>query len=455
MKQRRAVSRKPRFESCEKRLNMTVSFDAATLLSLPSETQQVGSVQAADFNGDSIIDLAVSRGGDGPSRDDLAYLEWFPGTSSETFEQVVNVGVGNNLGSELALGDIDLDGDLDLLASIDGLAWYENVGGTGVFEMAQQIRDSHTWELSLVDLDSDSDLDILTFVRTGRYDSTPAWYENLERFELGLYGAELLISTFGSSAHPADIDGDGRQDIVTNFQRLWAAGCDSSMTWSPGKDDAGEPFGEGRPFALEADICSYPSEPILSDFDGDGDVDIVTTYHSTLNFYENLGGGAFGEARELIDMFATNVVEMALIDFDNDGDLDIVLEARTEGRGHLLWLENDGNTRIVATHDIARSDFRLELHDLVDFDSDGDTDVIASIANDVVLYRSDAADQPQEILGDLDGDGVVDLADYRVLAANFHHQNVTSAEGDLNEDGVVDFADFLVLSRRYSRAVVM
>lgn len=49
-------------------------------------------------------------------------------------------------------------------------------------------------------------------------------------------------------------------------------------------------------------------------------------------------------------------------------------------------------------------------------------------------------------LGDINGDGVTDLADFNILAINFGSTNATRQQGDLNDDSVVDLADFNILA---------
>jgi hypothetical protein len=46
------------------------------------------------------------------------------------------------------------------------------------------------------------------------------------------------------------------------------------------------------------------------------------------------------------------------------------------------------------------------------------------------------------IPGDINGDGLVDVADYNIWAANVGATGATWAQGDLNGDGLVDVADY-------------
>ena len=58
------------------------------------------------------------------------------------------------------------------------------------------------------------------------------------------------------------------------------------------------------------------------------------------------------------------------------------------------------------------------------------------------------------VLGDADGDGVVDVADLGVLGANFNQSNMTVADGDFNDDGIVDVADLGILGANWTASQV-
>ena len=56
--------------------------------------------------------------------------------------------------------------------------------------------------------------------------------------------------------------------------------------------------------------------------------------------------------------------------------------------------------------------------------------------------------------GDINGDGMVEFADFLVLSANFgRDDNVLHTDGDIDCDGTVAFADFLILSTNFGTAV--
>ena len=54
-----------------------------------------------------------------------------------------------------------------------------------------------------------------------------------------------------------------------------------------------------------------------------------------------------------------------------------------------------------------------------------------------------------DVLGDVDGNGIVEMADFLLLAENFGKETDT---GDLNGDGFVSFVDFLILAKNFGNS---
>ena len=58
-----------------------------------------------------------------------------------------------------------------------------------------------------------------------------------------------------------------------------------------------------------------------------------------------------------------------------------------------------------------------------------------------------------DTLGDLDGNGTVEFADFLTLSANFGNAVEGHEQGDIDCSGTVEFADFLVLSANFGNTV--
>lgn len=129
-------------------------------------------------------------------------------------EEIVRMFDANGAG--VAAGDLDNDGDLDLLfgndAEEDTLLW--NLGGLRF--RAETFSTGKTRDVKLVDVDADGLLDVVLTRNTGSLN----YFRNLGAVEGG-EGATFRRQTLAGVAAPAyatnwgDLDGDGDLDLVT------------------------------------------------------------------------------------------------------------------------------------------------------------------------------------------------------------------------------------------------
>lgn len=256
----------------------------------------------------------------------------------------------------------------------------------------------------------------------------------------------------GDSAAVADVNGDGWLDVLLahggDRPRLFLNGgatdgvwVDASATWLP----ASAPLYSGF-------------RPILADFDGDGDPDLLiqqqlegarTTPEQwsgiTLgtHYLENVGG-AFEERTEASGVAALHADgALAVGDFDNDGDLDLVQVGKpaefTTTAVHVLMavnevrvLRNDGGTFT----DVSAGAFPVDPPILYDVFASNEQAATGDFDNDGLLDVVMIRDRPM-IWENLGPPGIrFNLAqDYADVES---HRRV--AVGDLDADGDVDFA---------------
>ena len=182
---------------------------------------------------------------------------------------------------------------------------------------------------------------------------------------------------------------------------------------------------------LIADKYAYAYGIAVADMDRDGDLDLTSadyTPHNMLYLFENDSHGDF--KRHIIQQDDPERLERHMVsDVDGDGDLDVVIVKNL--RGHLLWFENSGaptdgklwqrhviTTDLPGAYDVA----------VADFDDDGDIDVAASswvlgnqfawFENDGTpadgewqkhMIENDVAETRTMRAADFDGDGDMDL----------------------------------------------
>jgi hypothetical protein len=86
-------------------------------------------------------------------------------------------------------------------------------------------------------------------------------------------------------------------------------------------------------------------------------------------------------------------------------------------------------------------------------DIEGNT-IVGTYFDGPVVHGFIATISFDDVAGDVNGDGKVDLNDFGILKANFG-KGATRAEGDLNSDGKVDLSDFGMLKAHFGTAATV
>ena len=366
-------------------------------------------VGLVDVDGDADLDLMVGNAG----QQDRLYLNDGTGTFADVTASCMPPVV--DWTTSLAFGDIDGDGDSDVVLGTSGQSRLYLNSGTGTFTNATAtglpMVSEATVGLAMLDLDGDADLDLILGTSGGQnraylnngagvfVNSTSAWMPAVEDDTRAIAAA--------------DFDGDGDADMV-----FGNVGQDRMLLrTSAGFVDA---TGSGWPVRRETLAV------VAGDLDRDGDVDVVTAAFGLCRLYLNTGVGTFVDASAgnmPVNLGSTSC--LALGDVDGDLDLDLILgnESYQQNR---LYLNNGAATftDVTAAQMPAANDSTRSLA-LGDVDRDGDLDLVVGNFWQQRLYRNDGTGTFTDVtsscmpvdqfntravaLGDVDGDGDLDL----------------------------------------------
>ena len=361
-------------------------FEKQVLLA-PGEPSATTNVRVADLRGDGSMQILVADAGG----DSVVLVEACGAMCQETT-------LGTNLGLPARTHVVDADGDGDrdvIVASVGALqttddkvgrvTLLDNDGSFGFTPTVLLADIGRTACAESADFDGDDDVDIVV-CEFGNSEGNLLW---LERLPAGDYTTHVLDPRPGAiHAFPFDADGDGDIDIAALVSQL----SEEVMLYR--NDGAGAFSAE---VLFSAGTTNFGSSGIeLVDLDQDGDTDILQTNgdlfdndwldvedlcgHYGLAWLDNDGSGNF--TRKTISNYFASFSARAL-DVDLDGDLDIVVSSLQdlsvvppiEPVG-LLWLENDGAQGFSRRASLATPNSVVSI-DAVDFDGDGDVDIVA------------------------------------------------------------------------------
>ena len=242
---------------------------------------------------------------------------------------------------EVMAGDVDGDGDLDLLVmqppSRNGgsMSYVLLNNGVGTFAHSGSAL-SNLGVQALADIDGDGMLDLVTRAISASFTEGMGWHRSNGNGNFVLQGVFITTDARVTDISLADVDGDGGLDLLaagsTGISRvLNQNGSFSSYALLPGT-----------------------SSPRVADLDGDGDLDVYTTSAATgtLNIGFNIGNGVFtGGYSQVV---APGLDNATTADLDGDGDLDLLATSSSSPDVQVL-LNQNGTSLTVTSQTPARN----------------------------------------------------------------------------------------------------
>ncbi|MCC9645102.1 FG-GAP-like repeat-containing protein [Rhodopirellula sp. JC740] len=377
------------------------------------------SFDVADYNADGILDLAFAERD--LDTDSIAYTVVMAGDGSGGFTEVSRspvldeasrsaAGVGNFYEpGDYNSGDLDGDGDIDLIAATsygprvylnDGSgafvfhSWLENPGNN------QRGRDS--W---LVDFDEDGILDYMALgtggytqvsVRLGNGDAT---FQPPQR--IGMVGG----SGGGISRMPfADVNGDGHLDFIHNVNGVGNYNSSTTSIYAGRREDlvdllAVDLNGDGNEELLAVqeqtdrlqifvgdnlggltridDLLTgrAPKAVTTADLDGDGQIELITANRASRDLAVFVGDLESGFTASSVPLDGAPI-DVEAGDLDGDGNVDLVA---LDDQSNALWVfAGDGTTILPEPTAIALGETPSRLT-LADATGDGVIDAIVTL----------------------------------------------------------------------------
>lgn len=305
---------------------------SSTAYEITNTVDRPREIVLADINNDGALDVLSASSGD-----DAINLFVNDGNSPPSFSKQTISNIEDFVNS-LAVGDIENDGDLDVISialSSNQLVLHRNTGGGASPTFTRSVIDNNAIDgsnVKLADLNNDGHLDIISI---SSLNNDLNWYRNDGNSNPGFTkrGLSSVLPDVRSLVI-GDINNDGFLDIAASVR------SNETISWFRNS-------GAENPTFAQVIVATEPlTDAIaLQDIDGDGDLDIAATtrVNGEIAWFENNGNTNPSFSKQSLYTNPSAIgLDIVINDIDGDGDMDIIASQRDANQ--IIYLENDGNT---------------------------------------------------------------------------------------------------------------
>lgn len=343
----------------------------------------------ADINDDGLTDVALQN-----NNAHGGWLGWLEANDRGVPWKTHIISEGSAFASgDLDIGDIDRDGDPDILGfqhpgewdepgAQTKILWYANPGwkATPVGDVPGFVKD-----VNLVDFNHDGRLDLALIINIShtmvifRQDSPEVWVKV----------CEIKIENLHEGMDTGDIDGDGDPDIATNGYWLENPGGDLSAEWKlyvidkKWNDQGG-------------DWSANATKVFCRDLNADGRTEVFISHSERKGYpiawYEAQNPKKSRWTEHIITPSLPATHTLQVFDFDGDGDMD-VLTGVNKNRAKalnvttfpvLIYL-NRGDNLNWDSYELSKDG--IYNGQVSDLEGDGDWDIFRLLTHDARLFE--------------------------------------------------------------------
>ncbi|MDF1801178.1 MAG: FG-GAP-like repeat-containing protein [Planctomycetota bacterium] len=306
-----------------------VAFTDESVARLGVHTSNARSADTGDIQGDGWVDAMFANG----FNTDLPFLYVNRGAVQPGFFDFDGVARGFTTAYSSAcsnFGDLDNDGDLDVIISDSGSSYLGGSGdrphlyfndGNGFFTedavaMNAPVKKAHM-DVQYVDIDNDWDLD---FLGLNRANNTGGNHYLMLNDGLGNFTniSNMLPGTSSNvyEAEVGDLDGDNDMDMFFVSLSGFSEGSINNNLNPSGTLS----FSTGGTLSNSDD-----NEVILLDSDNDGDYDVIIgSLGSSEKLFNNNGSGVFSTVANDFTAVGDSTLDITVADVNNDGTYDVI-----------------------------------------------------------------------------------------------------------------------------------